>query len=1140
MADGQKSPSNLIKTLDDSWIFVSTFAAGLGSQSTPHIYISALAFCHPSSWVSQQYKGRTRQLLSLAGSAVEGSPTALLATWRMQSKPARVAFSSGGTQLAIGFDDGAVCVVHAHNGAVALGPLKGHMAGVNSVALSPDGSMLASGSDNGTILVRDAQTGNPIYDVIKGHGGVTSVCFSPDGSMLASGSDDGTWRGWTSVCFSPDGSMLASGSDDGTILVRDAQTGNPIYDVIKGHGGVTSVCFSPDGKHIPSGSWDRRTQMWDSGDGSLIPNSIKRHPRKVTCTAFSPDGKHIACGLNSDECPIVVYDASTSKSLPFPFDANQSSVCSIAFLPNGNNLVTGHQSGDLRVWSLHDGTATHSPPKVHNKRITSIGVSPLGDKLVTGSYDRCVYIWDVENGYSNPCLLGTHDYWVYSTAFSPDGTRVASCSWDSTVKMWNPLHSTSSHTPKCKAPTAGVSSVAISPDGSRIAAAGEDKAIYMFNARDGTAAVEPLVAHTDGIRSMAFSPNGRYLASCGLDLAICLWDGTSGKLLSGPLRGHQDLVWSISFSPDGKRIVSASDDMTIQMWGVGDGTLTAIDLVGTHEDMVWCATFSPDGAHIVSGCEDGKICMWDSHSLSLVFDPFGSQWHKGSINSVTFSPDGQLVASGSDDGTICVFDSRSGDLVLGPLKGHEESVQSVVFSPDGSHIVSGSADGSVRVWVVKDGAPACEPLRGHQDGVGSVACSPDGRYIVSGSYDLTIRVWKAPGGGVVSDLSHSAPSASDERQTHRAIAGGLTVSQDGWIRNHDSQLVFWAPSDVQRVFPGVGHVYAIGPEGTLHTDYSQPLLLGEEWGHEITATIAEAHLLPSTRQAICGLLPDTFKCHLAGKYNSLHYVNERKNDIPRKCDNFGSSGWTSDHNILTAIVNRTRDIVSTDPSVQDEALRFLVHFLGDLHQPFHLAGLYLGGNRVDVLWNGRKTNLHAVWDESLVNHMIIHTTDHTSPLPTSSSTPTLERERNIRIEEALRGSIYDAYTRSILIEGIYGRWANEIQEWISCPKPSVSLHDAQLRMAQGDLMFDDPVDMPVCPHHWTIKTHEMLCTYIWPLGLTDKTPPRELNTADYAERVRSELVVEKQLAIGGMRLAAVLNNVLASEDDKARYGLVPL
>ncbi|CAE6395413.1 unnamed protein product [Rhizoctonia solani] len=335
-----------------------------------------------------------------------------------------------------------------------------------------------------------------------------------------------------------------------------------------------------------------------------------------------------------------------------------------------------------------------------------------------------------------------------------------------------------------------------------------------------------------------------------------------------------------------------------------------------------------------------------------------------------------------------------------------------------------------------------------------------------------------------------------------------------------------------------------------------PALCWGQYGHEITATIAEAHLLPSARQAICRLLPGTFKCHLAGvaawpdvikqdpensKYNNLHYVNEKKTDIPRKCDDFGASGWKSDRNILTAIVNNTRDIVSTDPSVHDEALRFLVHFLGDLHQPFHLAGLYLGGNNIKVSWNGRGTNLHAVWDESLVNHMIIHTSNYTSPLPTTSSTPPPERERNTRIEDALRGSIYDAYTRSIFVEGIYGRWSTEVKEWISCPQaPALSLQDAQMRMARGEILLDDPINVSVCPYHWTIKTHDMLCTFIWPYGLTDKTPPRELNTVDYAERVRAEFIVEKQLAIGGMRLAAVLNSVLGQEDEKAKYGVVPL
>ncbi|KAF8688206.1 NACHT domain, partial [Rhizoctonia solani] len=760
----EDASSDLTRLLDDSWIFVSKYAAESVSESTPHIYISALAFCHPSSLVYMQYWGRTRGLLGLEGSAMEQSQTALLATWQMPSRALSLAFFPDGSRFAIGFYDGTVYVFHAHNGTVALGPLKGHTSQVKSVAFSPDGLLLVSGSDDGTIVVRDAQTGSCIYDVITGH-----------------------------------------------------------------EEGVTSVSFSPNGKHILSGSWNQTTRMWDSGNGSLIPNSIKRHPSPVLCTAFSPDGKHIACGLWSDESPIVVYDASTSKSLPFPFDAHQSKVYSIAFSPNSKHLVTGHSSGDLRVWSLQDGTVTHSPPTVHSSWIRSIGFLPLGDKLVTGSNNRCVYIWDVENGYSNPCLLGTHDHFVYSAAFSPDGTRVASCSRDHTVKMWNALHSTSSHTSHSNTSTKAVWSVAISPDGSCIAAAGQDKAIYMFNTHDGTPALQPLVAHTSVILSVAFSLDGRYLASGGNDNSICLWDATSGKLLSGPLRRHERKIWSVSFSPDSRHVVSASEDKTIRMWHVVDGTLTPIDLVGSHDDEVYSAVFSPDGKHIVSGCRDSKIWMWDSQTLSLVFDPFGSQQHENGIRSVTFSPDGRLVASGSADGTICIFDSHSGELALGPLKAHQYWVRSVVFSPDGSHIVSGSDDRSVRVWRVEDGAPACEPLQGHRSWIKSVACSSDGAYIVSGSSDSTIRVWKAPGRGIVSDLSQSASSTSDQREPHRAIAGGLTIDRDGWARNQDSQLVFWVPSYLRVLLPSPENVYCIGPAGTLRVDYSKPLSLGEEW-----------------------------------------------------------------------------------------------------------------------------------------------------------------------------------------------------------------------------------------------------------------------------------------------------------------------
>ncbi|ELU37450.1 WD40 domain-containing protein [Rhizoctonia solani AG-1 IA] len=497
---------------------------------------------------------------------------------------------------------------------------------------------------------------------------------------------------------------------------------------------------------------------------------------------------------------------------------------------------------------------------LHSQEITSIRFSPLGDKLVTGSHDRCLYIWDAENGYSSPCLLGTHDDHVSSAAFSPDGTQVASCSQRG-VKMWNALHSTSAHTSRLNTPTEGVCSIAISPDGSRIAAAGFDKVIYMFNAHDGTPILEPLVAHTNTIFSVAFSPNGRYLVSGGL-VGICLWDATSGKLLSGPLRAYEGWIRSISFSPDSRHVVSASQDKSLRMWEVDDGTLTPTDLVGRHEDWVNSATFSPDGKRVVSGCRDGKIRMWGSKTLSLVFDPFGSQEHTGGINSVTFSFDGRLVASGSSDGTICIFDSHSGGLVLGPLKAHRTSVQSVVFSPDSYYVVSGSVDGSVRVWRVSDGAPACEPLEGHQDWVDSVVYSSDGAYIVSGSRDSTIRVWKAPETGATPGPSKLDPLTADLRESHRAIAGGLTIDDDGWARNRDSQLLFWVPSDLLKLFPRLESVYTIGPEGILHTDYNQPLLLGEE-----CATLCEYPVSECCGDLTCSLYDLIQTKHKRQAYN---------------------------------------------------------------------------------------------------------------------------------------------------------------------------------------------------------------------------------------------------------------------------------
>ena len=58
---------------------------------------------------------------------------------------------------------------------------------------------------------------------------------------------------------------------------------------------------------------------------------------------------------------------------------------------------------------------------------------------------------------------------------------------------------------------------------------------------------------------------------------------------------------------------------------------------------------------------------------------------------------------------------------------------------------------------------------------------------------------------------------------------------------------------------------------------------------------------------------------------------------------------------------------AAQPRERLEALRFLVHFVADIHQPFHCADDHdRGGNDIHVSFLGRNTTLHALWDSGLL------------------------------------------------------------------------------------------------------------------------------------------------------------------------------
>lgn len=73
---------------------------------------------------------------------------------------------------------------------------------------------------------------------------------------------------------------------------------------------------------------------------------------------------------------------------------------------------------------------------------------------------------------------------------------------------------------------------------------------------------------------------------------------------------------------------------------------------------------------------------------------------------------------------------------------------------------------------------------------------------------------------------------------------------------------------------------------------------------------------------------------------------------------------------LEALVRFSATLKDPKASLADKqlALRFIVHVVGDLHQPMHNGKCCdRGGNEVKVKWFGRDTNLHAVWDSALID-----------------------------------------------------------------------------------------------------------------------------------------------------------------------------
>jgi nuclease S1 len=152
----------------------------------------------------------------------------------------------------------------------------------------------------------------------------------------------------------------------------------------------------------------------------------------------------------------------------------------------------------------------------------------------------------------------------------------------------------------------------------------------------------------------------------------------------------------------------------------------------------------------------------------------------------------------------------------------------------------------------------------------------------------------------------------------------------------------------------------------------QRILAWGEAGHQAVAAIAEARLAPAAKSEVTRLLAgrsmagesmwaDQVRSTTHKHTNAWHAVN-----IPLDGMAFDRQRDCANGDCAVAAIERLTDVLGNasapDPQRQ-EALRFLIHFVADIHQPLHAIR---GGGSDRPVTLGGETDLHGVWDSGII------------------------------------------------------------------------------------------------------------------------------------------------------------------------------
>lgn len=256
----------------------------------------------------------------------------------------------------------------------------------------------------------------------------------------------------------------------------------------------------------------------------------------------------------------------------------------------------------------------------------------------------------------------------------------------------------------------------------------------------------------------------------------------------------------------------------------------------------------------------------------------------------------------------------------------------------------------------------------------------------------------------------------------------------GWILSAVAAAALAAPSPAL-AWGQTGH-RSIGAVADEHLSGRARAHVRQILGIE---TIAEASTWPDEMRSN----PDPFWQKTA---NPWHYVTVAGTEYDKA---------PPEGDALTALENFSRQFRDPGASLEQRqlALRFIIHIVGDLHQPLHVGRPGdRGGNAVRVKWFGRDTNLHTVWDTDIVDGIGLSFTELSERLIRHSSNEEVIAWWNPNPRDWIRESAQ-------IRETIYPSDTNLSYQYVYDHRPTVELRlkQAGVRLAAYlDMLFDEP------------------------------------------------------------------------------------